>query len=844
VKTLYSSRSSATLEDFSKLDISYNMLSKLEAGSLTDFKFLRVLDLSFNQIRFIHPMALSGDNAFLEYLNLTGNPILSQPCLNPFRKIQVTLPSNRISYPACVQTKILKLTPSKLEIPESYSLLFEILIEAEGLDLSIEKNVARIDGKVCESLRFVVEPSLHTRIGTLACRPSNTKGKNLTFVLEIGNQTDYVKDYLTISENETPKSAPFNITATFVPSLGSVRLSWKYIVLEKQLVSSFRVYQRCSGSTNLSIVSVLLLGDTCISSNLDAIKSCSFSFSSNCVSPQYITMSALISSNEGPISGELGPIYPTCLNSEYLAMNNEKLQKRICLNCPKGGVCNGGNESTVQTMPGYWKIDWVHSEPLFEMCFSELSCKGSNYCECMEGSHGPLCSVCMKNYAFDSKKKMCVPCSSSASSFFLLVGMLASSVILILYILYLTVLDERNSDSKGLDYSAGMVAKVLLSHFQHVSLMKNFGFPWPLPVLNLITGLNFMGSMSDFSYSFTCLAQVSPMLVGDEVFYSRILFALFSPLIVLAFVFPLSVAISKRLRKRIDTDDKQLDNWNPLDFRLNNMPVKTWRIVIMKISLIISAVILHPALIENTMKLFSCIQIFDRRFLVENLNINCLSDSHRIFSYSIGIPSILIIWIGIPCFLFYQVYRLNSISDSQDMKRLTYSYLTRSFRMQVPVWESVLMIRKMGIAFLSIVLSTSSLQVQVFWGMLWLTFFLSFHSILQPFKSPLINHLESTSLGISIATFACGLYFGIGKELHDVEENQTLSAFIIITNLLFIFYSVFLLIFSKQFSTLKTFLSSKLGFLCYKKRSPSVDMQTFQKTQAQEKSVCNRSMEE
>jgi hypothetical protein len=103
----------------------------------------------------------------------------------------------------------------------------------------------------------------------------------------------------------------------------------------------------------------------------------------------------------------------------------------------------------------------------------------------------------------------------------------------------------------------------------------------------------------------------------------------------------------------------------------------------------------------------------------------------------------------------------------------------------------VLMIRKMGIAFLSVVLSTRSFEIQTLWGSVWLLIFFALHSEFQPFKFAFINRLENISLLVTLTTFALGGYLGPSDSSRQLDSFtiQWISIATVGINALFLVYA-------------------------------------------------------
>jgi hypothetical protein len=156
--TLYSSASSSNDADLSVLNISQNRISRLDQDTFTSYSYLKVLDISWNNIPFIDPGVFGPGNIMLKSLDLTGNPtsILDRPCPNDYRKIFVNF-SLLIRYPACVKLRIIGIIPA----PLTYQLLpdgFELQIQAEGLDMDLNNTIVTLNGYPCLEFGFLNAP--------------------------------------------------------------------------------------------------------------------------------------------------------------------------------------------------------------------------------------------------------------------------------------------------------------------------------------------------------------------------------------------------------------------------------------------------------------------------------------------------------------------------------------------------------------------------------------------------------------------------------------------------------------------------------------------------------------
>jgi hypothetical protein len=159
------------------------------------------------------------------------------------------------------------------------------------------------------------------------------------------------------------------------------------------------------------------------------------------------------------------------------------------------------------------------------------------------------------------------------------------------------------------------------------------------------------------------------------------------------------------------------------------------------------------------------------------MSIDCSSDDYIFLSKVIGVPFIILISAGIPLYLFWKVYKLKS-RYSEDLTHIEWTehaYITRSFKPEMVIWESVLMLRKTGIAFLSVILPIFSFNVQALWGATWLLTFLLLQSLFSPYRFRFINVLESISLTLTLTIFHFGWYNSTWNFVQRIPMNQSLA---------------------------------------------------------------------
>jgi hypothetical protein len=198
------------------------------------------------------------------------------------------------------------------------------------------------------------------------------------------------------------------------------------------------------------------------------------------------------------------------------------------------------------------------------------------------------------------------------------------------------------------------------------------------------------------------------------------------------------------------------------------------------------------------MKLFACVDVLgEQSFLRVEMSIDCSSNEHKFLSKLIGVPFILLFSIGIPFFLFWKVHKIKArhLEDLNHIEWTEYAYITRSYKPKMAMWESVLMIRKMGIAFLSVILPGFSFNVQALWGSNWLLVFLMLQTLYWPYRFRFINALETISLTLTIMTFNFGWYMGTSNYLsNSSDSDESISGLIVAVNFMFLVFMIFVIV--------------------------------------------------
>ena len=123
--------------------------------------------------------------------------------------------------------------------------------------------------------------------------------------------------------------------------------------------------------------------------------------------------------------------------------------------------------------------------------------------------------------------------------------------------------------------------------------------------------------------------------------------------------------------------------------------------------------------------------------------------------FSLGTFSLLAYGLGIPILGFAVLWaRRERLYEAPTRRMFGFLYIT--FRPAYWYWETVILLRKVGLATIAVLMAPAGVGLQVTLTMLLLTGCLLAHSEAQPYRDRIANRLEGGSLVVAITTLACG----------------------------------------------------------------------------------------
>ena len=210
------------------------------------------------------------------------------------------------------------------------------------------------------------------------------------------------------------------------------------------------------------------------------------------------------------------------------------------------------------------------------------------------------------------------------------------------------------------------------------------------------------------------------------------------------------------------------------------------------VSIIITMVILHPTLTRQSLFLFMCTKIEGKYYLRKDVQLECFTTQHYLYSFFVGLPGVLLYVCGTPLLtlwvLFRRRHKLLSTGIAGAETRGTYGFLYRGYKLYY--WEIVIMSRKISMVIVAVFGLQASVETQALLALLVVVLASAAHVIAKPYSEQFVvlDHLETAGLITAFIT----LYFGMFFFTKDVEENHDWLTFVTVvilaSNFLFVTY--------------------------------------------------------
>lgn len=433
-----------------------------------------------------------------------------------------------------------------------------------------------------------------------------------------------------------------------------------------------------------------------------------------------------------------------CVVCQYGSYN---LDGKSCESCPRGATCPGGD--SVQSKPNWWRSSNTSFQ--FYQCKYPDVCNGgpeAGDSACANGHTGPLCGVCESGW-FEFAGK-CRECNTNPTSK-IFIAISAIILVAVIVLLFARSWDFGNPASPGLLSKV----KILLMHFQIISLLKQYDILWPPETSEGFSWL----SVIDFGPSM----MAPECLVGEKYSYWMTWIIQMSlPILVLILCFGIYRIASAviEVKKRNNSEGSKLVTW------LEGLRLRCYKNAYWIITL------LYPGTCFVALQMFARRKLDIGTFLSADLSIRVGEEDGGFTKTYIGymVPGAILLAtlsIGVPLFCFWAIWQHRfSLDDPHVAKR--FGFLYGSYDRKTPYWETVQMFRRFLFALIPVFVganASGSLQGTI--AQVIAMFLLVSTVWFMPFATKSDNYIEITS--------QIGMCLTINHVSRDMSDSLEIS---------------------------------------------------------------------
>ncbi|TNV74918.1 hypothetical protein FGO68_gene11958 [Halteria grandinella] len=493
--------------------------------------------------------------------------------------------------------------------------------------------------------------------------------------------------------------------------------------------------------------------------------------------------------------------------------------------------CLGG--ANVYPRPGYWRSSRLSEN--FMQCLNPASCLGGLITQdplgtCGEGYQGILCSSCKSGYSLSESTRKCLKCPTKTANFLLIAGIV---VILAVFVIIL-VSANQNSSNKEKNYLP-VFLRILLNHFQVLTLVGTFDFDWPHRILDFYKDMQPVSDAQTQLLSVDCFIDTNRDVLGAALHNESLIQPIYIKSLALAALPLVMIAISivywllkEKIRafrrkwtvvsinieqeqdyssQKDGIDQNVYEGSHQIDLKPHQDSTQSKKPIEYKkqesiqgedvIGKILSTVIvilflLHPTLTREMFNMFNCKEIEGVERLYRDLDVVCYRGIHWTIAIGVSLPVIIIFSLGIPIVGFWVIYK-NKEDLQKPFFKKRYGFLYSGYgKGGSAYWEIFVIYRKIILIFIQVFLVRLGKIVQALITLLFLCTVMFFTHFLSPYTQHYLNHLELISLFSSTVSVYFCIYF-ISFNIAENTSNEstsepTMFALIVIFQTVFFIY--------------------------------------------------------
>ena len=201
------------------------------------------------------------------------------------------------------------------------------------------------------------------------------------------------------------------------------------------------------------------------------------------------------------------------------------------------------------------------------------------------------------------------------------------------------------------------------------------------------------------------------------------------------------------------------------------------------VSILVCGFLLHLSLTKTALSTLTCVQLAPGRpYLLGDLDIACSSQEWGSL-LAVGTTALLGYGLGIPLGSLALLWHYRAQLQRAHIKA-RYGFLYMQYKPQAWYWETVTLMRKVGLAVIAVLLATEGTGVQVMCSIALLVGSLMLQLIALPHLDKRLNMLEACSLVVAVATLAGGAV--LVDEKAPAAWREVCSVAIVLLNAVFI----------------------------------------------------------
>jgi hypothetical protein len=178
------------------------------------------------------------------------------------------------------------------------------------------------------------------------------------------------------------------------------------------------------------------------------------------------------------------------------------------------------------------------------------------------------------------------------------------------------------------------------------------------------------------------------------------------------------------------------------------------------ISFVIIAFLVHTPLSTAAFRLLTCRDIApdddpssSQLRLVMDLNVLCTDPAQRAQMLGLALPVLVLVSLGIPVGAAIGLRAIGREALQDPRWRSLLGFLVNGYKPKLYFWESVVLLRKVSVAFVTTTLTPAGAGIQVTTALIVLLVALVLHARFHPYVSKVINSLESLALVTAALSF-------------------------------------------------------------------------------------------